>query len=148
VYKKKMNNPTQIFIGLLIILVAGFVAVEIFLLSATSPFTTAQAQAIVIAEKNTDLKTPQEFGIAATDTTNYAVIGLNGAGSRVGILIPKNGGTVTEVQMTEGVAPNKLTNSNTKSVVLALYKGKPAWQVNDNNGFKIYDFKSGKVLVG
>lgn len=142
-----MTLHSQIIIGILTVILAGFIAVGLFFWRATSPYSTARSAAIAIATEKTDLKTPTAFDIATTETTDYSLLGKTEQGKEIGVLIPGNGGNLTVVDMSEGVKAETVTGDNTTSVVLALYKNKPVWQVNSRDGFKLYDFKSGEELL-
>ncbi|AYG00887.1 DUF5590 domain-containing protein [Lactococcus allomyrinae] len=144
---RKMTRHSQIIIGVLTVILAIYLATALFFWKSMNPYHSMRAQAITIAKKKTDLKTPEAFDIATTDTTTYSIVGIDKDNKEIGVLIPKKAGTITVVNLNEGVSPSTLTTKNTKSVVLALYKNKPAWEVNNSNGFKVYDFKSGKALI-
>ncbi len=146
--KRRMSVPAQVTIGILTVVLAIYLATALFFAKATSPFNSTRAQVIKIAKAQAGLKTAEAFGIATTDSTSYAVIGQDNSGKEIGVIIPKNNKNLTVVNMADGISPEKLTEKNTSSVVLALYKNKPAWEVNDSNGFKVYDFTSGKKLLG
>ena len=143
----RMSVRSQVIIGILLVIVAIYVAVGLFLALATSPRRTVRAQAITVAEKQAGLTKPESFGIATTSHTTYAVTGTKD-GQAVGVIIPENGGKLTIVKLSDGVAPSKLKTASTTSVVLGLYQDKPVWQVNSRSGFKIYDFTDGHQLVG
>lgn len=144
--KRKMTHHSQIIIGILTIILAIYLATALFIWKSLTPYHSMRTQAIEIAQKNTDLKTTKAFDIATTDSTTYSLVGLDKSNQEIGVLIPKKSGSITVVKLSDGVAPATLTSKNTQSVVLALYKNKPAWEVNNSNGFKIYDFKTGKLL--
>ena len=139
-----MTRHSQIIIGILVIILAIYLSISLFFWKSLNPYHSVRAQAIDIATEKTDLVKATGFDIAATDTVTYSIVGLNKANQEIGILIPKKSGKIKEVKLSQGVSPASLT---TKSVVLALYKGKPAWEVNNSNGFKVYDFESGKELI-
>ena len=140
--KRKMTRHSQIIIGILVIILAIYLSISLFFWKSLNPYHSVRAQAIDIATEKTDLVKATGFDIAATDTVTYSIVGLNKANQEIGILIPKKSG-----KLSQGVSPASLTTKDTKSVVLALYKGKPAWEVNNSNGFKVYDFESGKELI-
>ncbi|EKF50578.1 hypothetical protein C426_2082 [Lactococcus garvieae DCC43] len=142
-----MTLHSQIIIGILTVILAGFIAISLFIWRATSPYSTARRAAITIAKDKTDLKTPTAFDIATTDTTDYSLLGKTEQGKEIGVLIPEKGGNLTVVDMSEGVKAETVKSDNTRSIVLALYKNKPVWQVNSHDGFKLYDFKSGEELL-
>ncbi|WP_244842514.1 cell wall elongation regulator TseB-like domain-containing protein [Lactococcus nasutitermitis] len=143
-----MKASTQIIIGALTVIIAIYIAIGLFLNKAISPYNTTRAQAINIAKKETNLKTAQSFDIATTDITTYAIKGLDKNNKEIGVIIPQKSGKITVVDMDKGVAPTSLTSKNTSSVVLTLYKGKAAWEVNSSNNYKVYDFTTGKELIG
>ena len=145
--KRKMTRHSQIIIGILVIIFAIYLSISLFFWKSLNPYHSVRAQAIDIATEKTDLVKATGFDIAATDTVTYSIVGLNKANQEIGILIPKKSGKIKEVKLSQGVSPASLTTKDTKSVVLALYKGKPAWEVNNSNGFKVYDFESGKELI-
>ncbi|QPS70310.1 DUF5590 domain-containing protein [Lactococcus garvieae] len=145
--RKRMTLHSQIIIGILTVILAGFIAISLFIWRATSPYSTARRAAITIAKDKTDLKTPTAFDIATTDTTDYSLLGKTEQGKEIGVLIPEKGGNLTVVDMSEGVKAETVKSDNTRSIVLALYKNKPVWQVNSHDGFKLYDFKSGEELL-
>ena len=142
-----MTRHSQIIIGILVIILAIYLSISLFLWKSLTPYHSVRAQAIKIAKEKTDLVKATGFDIATTDTVTYSIVGIDKSNQEVGILIPKKSGKIKEVNLSEGVSPASLTSKNTKSVVLALYKGKPAWEVNNSNGFKVYDFESGKELI-
>jgi uncharacterized protein YpmB len=145
--KRKMTRHSQIIIGILTIIVAIGLASGIFIWKSVSPYRTVRAEAIAIAKQSADLKTAEAFDIATTDTTSYSIVGLSNSNQEIGVLVPQKSGQITVVNLKDGVSPSTLTQKGTNSVVLALYKGQPAWEVNNVNGFKVYDFKTGKELI-
>lgn len=146
--KKRMNLLEQWIIGALLLIIALFVAVFLLLNAATKPFENTKKAAIVLAEQKGNLVKPQGYDIATTDTTNYAVTGLDSNDQEIGVLIPKDSGTLTIVKLADGVKPATLQEKNTENITLAMYKGNPAWEVNNSDGYKVYDFKTGKLLQG
>lgn len=145
--KRKMTRHSQIIIGILTVIVALYLAIAFFFWRSLTPYQSGRKQAIAIAQQKTDLKTATAFDIATTDTTTYSVVGLDSSKQEIGVLIPKKSGKITVVRLADGVSPTTLTSQKTQSVVLALYQGQPAWEVNNSDGFKVYDFKSGKELL-
>ena len=145
--KRKMTPHSQMIIGILTVILALYLASALFIWKSVNPYHTIRTQAIEIAKKKTDLKTAEAFDIATTDSTTYSIVGLNKANQEIGVLVPKKAGNIVVVNLQDGVTPSSLTSKDTHSVVLALYKGQPAWEVNNSSGFKIYDFKSGKELL-
>ncbi|WP_251712058.1 cell wall elongation regulator TseB-like domain-containing protein [Lactococcus ileimucosae] len=145
--KKRMSLHSQIIIGILTVILAAFIALSLFIWRATSPYSTARRAAISIAKEKTELRTPTAFDLATTDSTDYSLLGKTEQGKEIGVLIPKNGGNLTVVDLSEGVKADTLKADNTTSIVLALYNDQPVWQVNSHEGFKLYDFKTGKELL-
>lgn len=145
--KRKIRKSEQITIGILLVILSLYLAIFLFFGGSLNPFQSARAQAISIAEEKADLKEAESFGIGTTDSTSYAVIGINKSGKKIGVIIPKESKELTVVELSKGISPEKLKEANTKSIVLSLYKNKPVWEVNNTNGFKIYDFVSGKKLM-
>ncbi|MGL4335212.1 MAG: DUF5590 domain-containing protein [Lactococcus garvieae] len=145
--RRRMTLHTQIIIGVLTVILAGFIAISLFIWRAVSPYNTARSAAIAIAKDKTELKTPTAFDITTTDSTDYSLLGKTEKGKEIGVLIPEKGGNLTVIDMATGVKPETLQADNTTSIVLALYKNQPVWQVNSREGFKLYDFKTGKELM-
>lgn len=142
-----MTRHSQIIIGILTVILAIYLSIALFFWKSLTPYHSVRGQAIAVAQEKTDLKEATAFDIATTDTTTYSVVGLDRNKQKIGVLIPKKAGEITVVKLDEGVSPKTLTTKQTQSVVLALYQGKPAWEVNNTNGFKVYDFKTGKELI-
>lgn len=142
----QMNRPVQITIGILTVILASYLAVILFFGMALYPFNHTRAQAIEIAKKQAKLTKIEAYGVATTDETSYAVTGRNNSGQEIGVIIPQKSKNLTLVKLDRGISPKELVEKSTTSVVLGLYKGKPAWEVNTHTGFKVCDFKTGKVL--
>ncbi|GBG96235.1 cell wall elongation regulator TseB-like domain-containing protein [Lactococcus termiticola] len=145
--EKRMTRPMQLIIGALVLILALFIAVSLFIWKAGLPYHNARSEAIAIAQKASKLKKVTAFDIATTDETVYAIEGTDASGEKLGVLIPKEGSKITQVKLSEGVDPESLTKSDTTSIVLASYQNQPAWEVNNKSGFALYDFKTGKELM-
>lgn len=145
--KRRMSVTAQVTIGILSVVLAIYLATAFYFESAIHPFTYSRQQAISIAKANTDLKTPEAYGMATTNQTTYSVIGLDKSGKEIGVIIPKDNKDLVVVDLAKGISPERLKESTTTSIVLGLYKNKPIWQVNNQTGYKVYDFTSGKKLM-
>ena len=89
--RRRMTLHTQIIIGVLTVILAGFIAISLFIWRAVSPYNTARSAAIAIAKDKTELKTPTAFDIATTDSTDYSLLGKTEKGKEIGVLIPEKG---------------------------------------------------------
>ncbi|MFZ2575930.1 hypothetical protein GHI93_09300 [Lactococcus hircilactis] len=145
--KHKMSVVSQITIGILSVILAVYLAFAAYFLGATHPYTYSRQQVIAIAKEKAHLKTAEAFGVATTNETTYAVIGLDQKNKQIGVIVPEHKGNLTVVDLSKGVSPEQLKTNTTTSIVLGLYENKPVWQVNLPSGFKIYDFKSGHVIL-
>lgn len=146
--KRRMGKSAQITIGILLVVIAAYLTIFLFFNQATSPFQSARTQVIRIAQQKANLKKAESFGIGTTDHTSYSVIGSDQSDKKIGVIVPKDSEEITVVELDEGISPEKLKEKNTKSIILTLYKNTPAWEVNNSNGFKVYDFETGKKLLG
>lgn len=144
---ERMTKTSQITIGILILVIAGMLAVGLFFWKALVPYSNARTEAIKVARQQTDIKTVTAFDIATSDETTYSVEGKDASGQKIAVLIPKKSSEISVVDLDKGTSPDKLTEKDTKSVVLGLYKGKAVWEVNNQSGFKLYDFSSGKEVL-
>ncbi|MCL2677304.1 MAG: DUF5590 domain-containing protein [Streptococcaceae bacterium] len=145
--KKKMPIYVQIIIGVLVLVIAIFLAYGLFLNQTIKPYGISREQAVSIARKNADIPKITAYDIATTDVTTYSLLGENSQGQAIGVIIPKNDSqNVRTVTLSQGYSANKLMTKGVTSVVLGFYQDKPIWQVNSNTGFKIYDFQTGKEL--
>lgn len=142
-----MSVGAQVTIGILTVIIAIFVATAFFFAGAMRPFNGSRAQVIKIAKSQANLKTPQAYGIATTNETTYAVVGLDKSGKEIGVIVPQDNKKLTVVELAKGISPEKLKTSDTQSIVLGLYKNKPIWEVNNRSGYKVYDFTTGKELI-
>jgi uncharacterized protein YpmB len=145
--KRKISIFDQLLIGGLSLILSGFLAYWGYVQALIEPFSSARAQALTIAKQKTDLKNAQTFDIVTTDETYYSLTGTNAKGQDIAVLIPKSSHTITEIALSDGVSAASLPKEGSVKVELALFKGKPVWEVNTSAGFKIYDFKTGKALL-
>jgi len=130
-----------------LLVIALFVATGLLFWKSLLPYSNTRAEAIKIAQKSAGIKTVTAFDIATTDKTVYALEGKDASGKMMGVLLPKDNTKMTVVELDKGVNPDKLAQADTTSVVLSLYKGQPAWEVNNRKGVEIFDFTTGKKLV-
>lgn len=143
--KKRLTLLDQWMIGVLMIIVTGFIAYGVFVFSAVHPYSKLQAQAIQLAKDHADLVSIDSFSVVTTDETVYSVSGEDQNGQTIGVLIPKDGKEIRLINFDEGVTALSL-RAGDNAVNLGVYKGKIIWEVNSIDNFEIYDFKSGEKI--
>lgn len=144
--EKKMTLFDQWVMGVLIVVVVGFIAYGIFTVAIIQPYSNLQSHMIRVAKDKAGLTSANSFSIVTTDETVYSVSGKNQKGQNIGVLIPKNGNQIQIVHFADGVSASSIEEDNNNAINLGLYKGKTIWEVNSTHNFKIYDFRSGKKI--
>ena len=138
--KKRMTKISQVWIGVLLIILSLLVGTIFFYMQAMSPYTRAKSDAISLARAKTPIKKVTNFEITTTTDTIYSLIGQDSKGQTLGILIPAQGGEIKVVKL----ADNK-SDLTEKTASLTLYDGKVAWQTKD---MALFAFDTGEKLKG
>ncbi|GAX47696.1 hypothetical protein RsY01_1297 [Lactococcus reticulitermitis] len=138
--KKRMTKISQIWIGVLLIILAFLIGTIFFYMQAMSPYSRAKSDAISLVKAKTDVKKVTNFDITTTTDTTYSVIGQDSKGQALGVLIPAQGGEIKVVKL----ADNK-SDLTEKTATLTLYDDQVAWQTKD---MVLYAFETGEKLKG
>lgn len=138
--KKRMTKISQIWIGVLLIILSLLIGTIFFYMQAMSPYSRAKSDAISLAKAKTPVKEVTNFEITTTLTTTYSLIGQDSKGEALGVLMPAKGGEIKVVKL----ADNK-SDLTEKTAALTLYDGKVAWQIKD---MVLYAFDTGEKIKG
>ena len=133
--RKRLTKTKQIWIGVLLVILAVLIGILFFYTQAMRPFTLAKADAISLAKDKASIKKATYFDMVTTQSTTYSVIGLDKQDKKLGVLIPEKGGEITVVTMSD----NK-SKLNEKTAKLGLNDGNVVWVAADGS---YYDFKTG-----
>lgn len=153
-----MNEKTKRWIYLAIIVVL-LSTVYIIYHVGVSPYKSSQADAIALAKKNTNLKTPETFYLYNRNEQNWTVGGLDKSNRKIFVIINPKTNRIVVLNQNAGISKKTAINRvvaryNPKqihNVALGIYKKKPVWEVtyqnkDDTIGFETFDFKTGRVV--
>ena len=138
--KKRMTKISQIWIGVLLIILSLLIGTIFFYMQAMSPYSRAKSDAISLVKAKTPVKKVTNFEVTTTTTTTYSLIGQDSKGEALGILLPAKGGEIKVVKL----ADNK-SDLPEKTAALTLYDGQVVWQTKD---MVLYAFDTGEKIKG
>ena len=138
--KKRMTKISQIWIGVLLIILSLLIGTIFFYMQAMSPYSRATSDAISLVKAKTPVKKVTNFEVTTTTTTTYSLIGQDSKGEALGILLPAKGGEIKVVKL----ADNK-SDLTEKTAALTLYDGQVVWQTKD---MVLYAFDTGEKIKG
>lgn len=138
--KKRMTKISQIWIGVLLIILSLLIGTIFFYMQAMSPYSRAKSDAISFVKAKTPVKKVTNFEVTTTTTTTYSLIGQDSKGEALGILLPAKGGEIKVVKL----ADNK-SDLTEKTAALTLYDGQVVWQTKD---MVLYAFDTGEKIKG
>lgn len=138
--KKRMTKISQIWIGVLLIILSLLIGTVFFYMQAMSPYSRAKSDAISFVKAKTPVKKVTNFEVTTTTTTTYSLIGQDSKGEALGILLPAKGGEIKVVKL----ADNK-SDLTEKTAALTLYDGQVVWQTKD---MVLYAFDTGEKIKG
>ena len=138
--KKRMTKISEIWIGVLLIILSLLIGTIFFYMQAMSPYSRAKSDAISLVKAKTPVKKVTNFEVTTTTTTTYSLIGQDSKGEALGILLPAKGGEIKVVKL----ADNK-SDLTEKTAALTLYDGQVVWQTKD---MVLYAFDTGEKIKG
>ena len=138
--KKRMTKISQIWIGVLLIILSLLIGTIFFYMQAMSPYSRAKSDAISLVKAKTPDKKVTNFEVTTTTTTTYSLIGQDSKGEALGILLPAKGGEIKVVKL----ADNK-SDLTEETAALTLYDGQVVWQTKD---MVLYAFDTGEKIKG
>ena len=138
--KKRMTKISQIWIGVLLIILSLLIGTIFFYMQAMSPYSRAKSDAISLVKAKTPVKKVTNFEVTTTTTTTYSLIGQDSKGEALGILLPTKDSEIKVVKL----ADNK-SDLTEKTAALTLYDGQVVWQTKD---MVLYAFDTGEKIKG
>ena len=99
--KKRMTKISQIWIGVLLIILSLLIGTIFFYMQAMSPYSRAKSEAISIARAKTPVKKVTNFEITTTTDTTYSLIGQDSKGQACGVVMPAKGGEIKVVKLAD-----------------------------------------------
>lgn len=143
---RKISFLDQTIIGLLLIVVTGFLAYFFYLYAVGNQLAGVRDRSVALAKSKAGLVQVTAFDVVTTDVTTYSVTGKDKSGAAVVALISDSNNSIQIVQLAAGKPASDFSKSGTVAVSLGMYKGQPIWEVNTDKGFQIYDFVGGELL--
>lgn len=148
-----------IWIGSFLLLIVIVLCIHTYV-QAMKPFNSAKDEAIVIAKKQADLKTVENFSLYNGKKSYYILEGKNDSKEDIIVWIEEEKHDVTTKLKKDGLTKQQAINillseqnpGKINTVRLGMYDGIPVWEIyshknKDTVNYHCIDFETGEVLL-
>ncbi|HEP1794960.1 TPA: DUF5590 domain-containing protein [Streptococcus suis] len=120
---------------------------------SSAPYVEMKQHATQVARDYADIQTVDTFSIYNSSETYYSIIGFNGEGQSLAVIIPENSNTVFVYPMENGISKDEAQTvakengaGDVEKVVLGYKDGKPIWEVKSGTAYYLVEFETGSFV--